>query len=170
MRKATSAFHGFQGSSLRTVPAWKLIEANLLIIPQSAASSASRTTSVRMHHSRQPARAVSAGVRARARKYNTVSSSSSSSSSYMAVSLDDSTATATTSAAVNINSEVVSPAEQPVYEPSWLRTGRSSMAAEVHIPSFLIPCSASQLMDARYKSRKFSRATVSDAKAISPAA
>ncbi|KAG3114907.1 hypothetical protein PI124_g2553 [Phytophthora idaei] len=110
-----------------------------------------------MHHSRQPARAVSAGVRARARKYNT--------SSYSAVNLDDSTATTA------VESPAVAAVEQePVYEPSWHRTGRSSMAADVRIPSFLIPCSASQLMDARYKSRKFSGATVMDTKAISPAA
>ncbi|KAL3660666.1 hypothetical protein V7S43_014420 [Phytophthora oleae] len=109
-----------------------------------------------MQHTRQPARAVSAGVRARARKYSTASATSSS-----AINLDDPTSIA----------EVVSTAElPPVYEPSWRRTGRSSMAAEVRIPSFLIPCSASQLMDARYKSRKLSRAVAVDAKAISPAA
>ncbi|EEY65020.1 uncharacterized protein PITG_16475 [Phytophthora infestans T30-4] len=115
-----------------------------------------------MHHSRQPARAVSAGVRARARKYNTSTSTAtcSSSNSYSAVNLDDST-----SAEAPIVAEQV-----PLYEPSWHRTGRSSMAADVRIPSFLIPCSASQLMDARYKSRKFSGATTADTKAISPAA
>ncbi|KAG7389874.1 hypothetical protein PHYPSEUDO_009388 [Phytophthora pseudosyringae] len=112
-----------------------------------------------MHHSRQPARAVSAGVRARARKYNAANASS-----YSAISPDD----ATSSAGEAPTSEA---AEQPpVYEPSWRRTGRSSMAADVRIPNFLIPCSASQLMDARYKSRKFSRALAGDARAISPAA
>ncbi|KAL4156922.1 hypothetical protein PRNP1_005948 [Phytophthora ramorum] len=111
-----------------------------------------------MHHSRQPVRAVSSSVRAhRARKYNTVSSSSSSNS---AVQLDSN----------NSNAEAF-PMPSPAYEPSWHRTGRSSMAADVRIPSFLIPCSASQLMDARYKSRKFSRAASdAGAKAISPAA
>ncbi|KAH7460795.1 hypothetical protein PRIC1_006154 [Phytophthora ramorum] len=106
-----------------------------------------------MHHSRQPVRAVSSSVRAhRARKYNTVSSS--------AVQLDSN----------NSNAEAF-PMPSPAYEPSWHRTGRSSMAADVRIPSFLIPCSASQLMDARYKSRKFSRAASdAGAKAISPAA
>ncbi|KAG1692142.1 hypothetical protein DVH05_025762 [Phytophthora capsici] len=109
-----------------------------------------------MQHTRQPVRAVSAGVRARACKYETASITSSCSS----ITLDGPTSIV----------EVVSTAElPPVYEPSWRRTGRSSMAASVRIPSFLIPCSASQLMDARYKSRKFSRSTV-DANAISPAA
>ncbi|OWZ03769.1 hypothetical protein PHMEG_00024442 [Phytophthora megakarya] len=98
-----------------------------------------------MHHSRQPARVVSAGVRARARKHNTSATS---------ISLE----------------EPIVAVEPPVYEPSWRRTGRSSMAADVRIPSFLIPCSAGQLMDARYKSRKFSRATAADITAISPAA
>ncbi|KAG6594267.1 uncharacterized protein IUM83_17867 [Phytophthora cinnamomi] len=109
-----------------------------------------------MHHSRQPVRAVSSGVRARARKYNTPNGSS-----YTTVDV-----AASTSAA-----EVPASAEPtPMYEPSWRRTGRSSMAADVRIPSFLIPCSASQLMDARYKSRTFSRASSDAAKAISPAA
>ncbi|EGZ19244.1 hypothetical protein PHYSODRAFT_247030 [Phytophthora sojae] len=115
-----------------------------------------------MHHSRQPARAVSSGVRAHARKYNTPNSSSNG-SSYSTVRMDDS--------AASVEAPAPAAAEPvPVYEPSWRRTGRSSMAADVRIPSFLIPCSASQLMDARYKSRKFSRASSDAAKAISPAA
>ncbi|KAE9014826.1 hypothetical protein PR003_g15659 [Phytophthora rubi] len=112
-----------------------------------------------MHHSRQPVRVVSSGVRARARKYNTANSSN----SYSTVKLDDAAASAEASAPM-----IAEPV--PVYEPSWRRTGRSSMSADVRIPSFLIPCSASQLMDARYKSRKFSRASSDAAKAISPAA
>ncbi|ETL26587.1 hypothetical protein F442_20261 [Phytophthora nicotianae P10297] len=132
----------------------------MLVIPQLAAPCSSHYIAT-MHHSRQPARAVSAGVRARARKYNT----STSTSSYSAVNLDDETSTSGTTAV-----EAPAVAQMPVYEPSWHRTGRSSMAADVRIPSFLIPCSASQLMDARYKSRKFSSAMAADTKAISPAA
>jgi hypothetical protein len=113
-----------------------------------------------MHHSRHPARAVSNSVRVRARKYGNGSSSNGGNST---VHLEDPTASSTSAAVIT---EVSSP--PPAYEPSWRRTGRSSMAAAVRIPSFLIPCSAGQLMDARYKSRQFSRATAS--KAVSPAA
>ncbi|KAG7402232.1 hypothetical protein PHYBOEH_003491 [Phytophthora boehmeriae] len=101
-------------------------------------------------HPRQPVRVVSASVRAhRSKRVHTSANAITSSSSTQ---LDDPSL---------FGSDTVANYE-PRHEPSWRRTGRSSMAADVRIPSFLIPCSASQLMDARYKSHKLSVATPSD--------